>query len=462
MVKKYVLWIITAIVLILLAGCGEEELDPASPPSSTANESGTLKAAAPSADKPSPSPQSPVEQGHAPELLPASPAKATVQEAMSAICGCQPDNDKLVEVKGNHAGFDTVTRLEKTGEDKLKGMYFFTERVDKVDKKGVVLSSVTNKYTYDAAKSTYVMTESENNSVEEPRLSCGQALEQLGQFSVADNLVDYKSGFRIFPLLHFILTKKSIPASMPDEAVFMEDNPIFVTRDEPNASSLLLAPIHSRRTGALHGVTGFPDNVVTKYYEPMVIGKENGNVKQVPSTDVGPLNKLVEVNRKTWMNDLAEYTEPCSDSLKLPPMNGKGPFFNFNGQVYPFSKEMDFAAGADGIGYGLKEHGVRYPAENQIQIPILLYCPDCKVESVTMVQNQTELKFTLDELNAKWREWLGDDWFLFLSEPIDFDEKVFSNAELEKMTSTVPPFINNRPSVIYAKINGKKVEYVNQ
>ncbi|KZE73676.1 hypothetical protein [Paenibacillus elgii] len=292
-------------------------------------------------------------------------------------------------------------------------------------------------------------------------IACQKALENRGQFSIQDGTVDYQSGLRIFPLLHFIMTKQSVPANHPEQSVFMKDNPIFVTRNDKYANSLVFATIHSQRTGVLNGVVGFPDNEVTRYYEPMVFGENNGFTPQVPVTDADPLNKAVEVNRETWGNELGELTKPCNDSLILPPTKTNPSFFKNYQAIYPFSKEVDFVAGADGVGLGLKAYGQRYPDGNKIQIPILIYCPEGRVENVVMIQDGVELTFKKDQFYDDWQKWLGKEWHAFTSEEIDFDENVFADADFANMHSKLPPFISQNPSTIQVTINGEQVEFVN-
>lgn len=288
--------------------------------------------------------------------------------------------------------------------------------------------------------------------------TCQRALEDLGQFSEKEGRVDYESGFRIFPLLNFIMTKKSIPANHLEQTVFMKDNPIFVTRNDKHENSLVFATIHSQRTGVLQGVVGFPDNEVTRYYESMVFGE---GTPQVPATDIGPLNKSVDVNRETWGSELAEYTGVCKEPLILPPTKTERPFFDYNGAIFPFSKEIDFVAGAEGVGFGLLELGNRYPDGKKIQIPILVYSPKGKVENVVMIQDGIKLTFTEDENNRDWQKWLGKNWYAFTSEEIDFDENVFIKADFPNIHSDLPPFISENESTIQVTINGEKVEYVN-
>ncbi|MCP1311470.1 hypothetical protein [Paenibacillus tyrfis] len=292
-------------------------------------------------------------------------------------------------------------------------------------------------------------------------IACQKALESRGQFSIQDGTVDYQAGVRIFPLLNFIMTKQSIPAKHPEQSVFMKDNPIFVTRNDKYANTLVFATIHSQRTGVLHGVNGFPDNEVTRYYEPMVFGEKTGFTPQVPVTDAGPLNKAVEVNRETWGNELGELTKPCNDSLILPPTKKATPFFKYNGKIYPYSKEIDFVAGVEGVGFGLAEYGNRYPEGKKIQIPILLYCPNCSIENVVMIQDGVELTFNKDQCNDDWQKWLGKEWHAFTSEEIDFDEEVFAKADFANIHSKLPPFISQNPSIIRVTINGEQVEFVN-
>jgi hypothetical protein len=302
----------------------------------------------------------------------------------------------------------------------------------------------------------------DSNSPNKNTLMCQKALEERGQFSEQKGYADYKSGLRIFPLLDFIMTKHSLQAKHPEQSVFMKDNPIFVTGNDKYSNSLLFATIHSKRTGVLHGVIGFPDNEVTRYYEPMVFGSKQGFVPQVPATDLGPLNKSVVVNRKTWVNELAKYSAVCNDTLILPPTKTESPFFHYNGKIYPFSKEIDFVAGVEGVGFGLAENGnYYYDDEKKIQIPILFYCHECKIENIVMIQDSVELKFE-DKYNSEWQKWLGKDWHAFTSEKIDFDEKVFAKAEFSKIHSDLPPFISDDPTTIKVTINGEKVEYVNQ
>lgn len=294
-------------------------------------------------------------------------------------------------------------------------------------------------------------------------VACLKALEELGQYSEREGKVDYQSGRRIFPLLQFIITKKSIPANSPEQSVFMNDNPIFVTRNDRYANSLVFSTIHSKRTGVLHGVTGFPDNAVTNYYEPMVFGSNFGYIPQVPSTNLRPQNNPVEVNRKTWANELKDYANICKDSLILPPTNNARPFFSYNGKIYPFSKEIDFVTGAEGVGFGLDEYGISYfNNENKIQIPILVYCPKGKVESVVMLQDGVELKFTEDKYNSDWQKWLGKDWHAFKSEKVDFDEKLFAKADFAGIHSKLPPFLSDNSLTVQLVINGEKVDYINQ
>ncbi|SCW29925.1 hypothetical protein SAMN04487970_10024 [Paenibacillus tianmuensis] len=299
------------------------------------------------------------------------------------------------------------------------------------------------------------------SSTNNKMLACQKELEERGQFSEYEGNVDYKSGPRIFPLLHFIMTKKSIEANEPEQTVYMKDNPIFVTSNKKYGNSLLFTIIHSKRTGVLHGVTDFPDNKVTKFYKSMVGDIKRGNI-QIPFTEVSPRNRAVEVNRKTWENELAKYMEPCKDSLILPPTKTAPPFFNYSDYVYPFSKEIDFVAGAEGVGAGLEQSIKRYVDEKKIRIPILFYCPGCKVENVVMVQNNVELKFTEAEKNSDWQKWLGSDWHMYISEKVDFDEKVFADAFFYGMRTHLPPFISEYPSTVQATINGEQVKYVNR
>ncbi|PUA39403.1 hypothetical protein C8Z91_08210 [Paenibacillus elgii] len=315
----------------------------------------------------------------------------------------------------------------------------------------------------DAKEKDNKTNQSNNADSTDPKmLACQKELEERGQFSASEGDVDYESGFRIFPLLHFIMTKKSIEANKPEQTAYMKDNPIFVTNNDKYAPSLLFAIIHSKRTGVLHGVSAFPDNKVTKYYKSMVGSAKQGEFPQVPATDVGPTNKGVEINRKTWVNELAEYTEPCKDSLILPTTKTAPPFFNYSDYVYPFSKEIDFVAGAEGVGAGLEKSIQRYVDEKKIRIPILFYCPGCKVENVVMVQNNVELKFTEATTNSEWQKWLGSDWHMYISEKVDFDEKVFADAFFYRMRTHLPPFISEYPSTVQATINGEQVKYVNR
>lgn len=290
--------------------------------------------------------------------------------------------------------------------------------------------------------------------------ACQVALGKMGQFSDQEGKVDYKSGERIFPLLSFIMTKHSITTTDSQQSVYMKDNPIFVTRNEKYPNTLLFAPIHSKRTGVLHGGVGFPENEVTKYYEPMVFVSEIDGKRVEPSTDIA--NKTVEVNRETWTNELAKYTEACNDSLILPPTKQAEPFFEYNGWTYPFSKEIDFVAGVDGVGLGLEEYGFHYPDEDKIQIPILIYSPQSTVDNVVMIQDGAELKFTRDKYNSDWQKFLGEDWHSFTSVEVDFDKEAFANADFDKIHSALPPFISDNPSTIQATINGEKVTFVNQ
>lgn len=218
-----------------------------------------------------------------------------------------------------------------------------------------VINSATNK------------EDSPNNdrSTISAELSCQQSLEKLGQFSVNDGNVDYKSGSRIFPLLHFIMTKKSIKDNQTKQSVFMKDNPIFITSNEHYKNSLLFALIHTKRTGILNGVVGFPNNEVTTYYKPMLFSTDISS-PQIPATETSTGNKYVAVNRKTWNKELSEDTKSCNDALALPPTITKSAFFEYNGAIRPFSKEIDFIAGAEGVGYGLKEWGNRYYHDEKI------------------------------------------------------------------------------------------------
>ncbi|MEK3725424.1 hypothetical protein [Paenibacillus sp. FSL H8-0034] len=314
----------------------------------------------------------------------------------------------------------------------------------------------------DTAPTLTVVVKPASISANSSVAACQKVLEDRGQFSEQKGTVDYKSGMRIFPLLNFLMTKNSIQASDPEQSVYMNDNPIFITRNDKYGDSLLFATIHSKRTGVLQGIKGFPDNKVNEYYEPMVLGRKTAYVKEVPSTKIGPQNKLIEVNRQTWMKELAEYTKPCDDALVLPPIQTKLPFFKNMNAIYPFSKEIDFVAGVEAVGYGLSDYGNYYPDTNKIQIPVLLYCPKCKVENVVMLQNNAKLEFTPDKYYSDWQEWLGQDWHLFTSEKIDFDKKLFQKADLANIRSSLPPFISDSPSTIQVTINGEKVIYVNQ
>ncbi len=293
--------------------------------------------------------------------------------------------------------------------------------------------------------------------------NCQRELEALGKYSIENKQVDYKSGYRIFPLLNFILTKKPVPSNIPEQSVFMKDNPIFVTDNEKYTDTLVFATIHSKRTGILHGVIGYPENEVTNYYENMVFGTEQSNfIPEIPSVYIDSLNKLVEVNRETWVNELSEYNKACRGALVLPATNTKAPFFDYNGKVYPFSKEIDFISGAEGVGFGLSEYGNSYYDDNKIAIRILVYCPQNTIEDVVMIQDGVELKFHLDnEYNSRWQKWLGNDWRLFVSEKVDFNEDAFSKADFSQIHSTLPPFISDNPSIIQVTVNGEKVKYFN-
>jgi hypothetical protein len=302
------------------------------------------------------------------------------------------------------------------------------------------------------------------NEIDQNMDRCQKELESLGKFSVQGNKADYESGRRIFPLLDFILTKKSTPANIPKQLVFMKDNPIFVTDTEKYTNTLVFAPIHSKRTGVLHAVTGYPDNIVTNYYEPMVFGKKNDFTPEIPSVYVDSLNKSIEVNRETWVNELSEYTKACRETLILPPTNTKRPFFHYNGKIYPFSKEIDFVTGVEGVGFGLEEDGIAYYGDdnNKITIPILIYSPQNKIENVVMIQDGVELKFHLDEhYSNEWQKWLGSDWHFLVSEKVDFNEDVFSKADFSQIQSNLPPFISDNSSIIQITINGEKVKYFN-
>lgn len=290
---------------------------------------------------------------------------------------------------------------------------------------------------------------------------CIRTLERLGQFSETEGYIDYESGFRIFPLLYFIMTKQSLPASKPGQEVFMQDNPIFVTQNSKDAHILIFAPIHSKRTGALNGTIGFPANPIMRYYKPMVLGDSPDYTAQAPSTDIGPLNKLEEVNRETWVNELKEYTSDCKDSLILPPTSTASPFFDYNGATYPFSEEIDFVGGVKGIGYGLIENGMYYPADNTIKIPLLIYSADAEIGSIRMKQNGKYLKFQEDEYNQYWQEWLGKEWRLLVSEELTFDHELFKRGELEQIHSDLPPFISDESTIIEVMVDDRVVEFIN-
>ncbi|QGQ98818.1 hypothetical protein EHS13_30040 [Paenibacillus psychroresistens] len=122
----------------------------------------------------------------------------------------------------------------------------------------------------------------------------------------------------------------------------------------------------------------------------MVFGSESGFTPQVPATDIGPSNKSVDVNRETWETQLSEYSRECKESLILPATIKESPFFQYNNKIYPFSKENDFIAGVEGVGFGLDENGNYYfPEEKKIQIPILFYCPECKKLILTKIRLQS-------------------------------------------------------------------------
>ncbi|XOK59610.1 hypothetical protein ACJ7K1_24020 [Paenibacillus elgii] len=310
--------------------------------------------------------------------------------------------------------------------------------------------------------------ETSNSSGNKKLLACQKVLEERGQFSVEDGTVDYESGFRIFPLLYFIMTKQSIPANQPEQSVFMKDNPIFVTRSDQHKSSLIIAPIHSKRTGTLLGVPRFYDNVnrfaeneVTQYYKPMVMA-HSVFLPQVPATEVGPLNKSIEVNRVTWGNELKQFSEVCKDSLLLPPTSQQKPLYPSDEFLDPFSKEIDFVSGAEGLGYDVYIHSIyRYNEEGKIRLPLLVYCPGCKVENVRMVQNKKELKFAEDTNSSQLKEWLGEGWNIFSSEKVEFDVDSFSKADHHKIKTSLPPFMSENPTTIRVTINGENVEYIN-
>ncbi|KEQ26485.1 hypothetical protein ET33_32055 [Paenibacillus tyrfis] len=66
----------------------------------------------------------------------------------------------------------------------------------------------------DAKEKESKTSQSDNASpTDHKMLACQKELEEQGQFSEYEGSVDYKSGPRIFPLLHFIMTKKSIEAN---------------------------------------------------------------------------------------------------------------------------------------------------------------------------------------------------------------------------------------------------------
>ncbi len=293
--------------------------------------------------------------------------------------------------------------------------------------------------------------------------SCEAALEFLGGFSDQEGGADYQSGERIFPLLHFILTKQAVPAVSPEQEVYMKDNPIFVTNNSKYEHLIAFATIHSKRTGALHGVVGYPDNEVINYYLPMVLDVTAENKEIIPSVEIGSSNEIIPVNRQTWSKELSSYTQSCNDELVLPPTqeNTERVFLGYNGKLYPFSKEIDFVAGVEAVGFQLAEIGNSYPGENKIQIPILLYCPQCKIENVTMIQDGKKLKFKKDEYYKEWQQWLGKEWHAFTSEQIDFDEDKFKKADFDNILSALPPFISDNPSTIQATINGELVTFIN-
>ncbi len=357
-----------------------------------------------------------------------------------------------MKLQEDHVGNAPANSNEQTEElvDDLDSSQTPTQDI-KPDSDKVVIDPVL-------ADANDTITETGN---QEELEACIQAIHDRGFLLPEEGYVDYKGGFRIFPLLHFILTKESIPATRPGEDVYMLDNPVFVTEHENYADALVFAPVHSQRTGVIQGIPGMPQNEVTEYYTDILYGPVSHHL----ATDVGPTNKSVPVTRDTWGNELSEYTEPCEDVLALPPAQDEPPTFHTSGAMFPFTEEIDFIAGQSRVGYSLLQTGKGFRFENkkiaEIQIPILLYCPGCEVDSVEMVQDDATLHFQTSKYDYLWKEWLGDDWHAFTSEWVDFDEDLFMKAELDKIDSDTPPFISDSPSTIGVTMDGERVTFMN-
>ncbi len=289
--------------------------------------------------------------------------------------------------------------------------------------------------------------------------ACKAALEDMGHYSESNGKVDYKSEYRIFPLLQFIMTKKSIPASDPAQSVYMQDNPFFVTKNERYANSIMLATIHSKRSAVLFNEWGYTPNEVMDYYAPMRLGDN----PVLPATDKGPNNGFIEVNRKTWDHELATYTAPCQKVLNLPPTKTERPILENGQHMYPFLEEIDFVTGVQGIAAGLAEDQYLYdPEEKMMQIPILIYCPNCQIDKVVMVQDGAELKFEQHGQYENWQEWFGSEWHLFTSDKINIDLETLEEGDLSKIQSNFPPFNGDHPTRVQATIDGEIVEYFNK
>ncbi|WP_166244101.1 hypothetical protein [Paenibacillus turpanensis] len=325
-------------------------------------------------------------------------------------------------------------------------------------------SEVGNKESYtNPVNTTDEAKGKKGEQTSDSLIACANELERLGQYTAEKGDADYRSGRRIFPLLHFILTKKSVDAKEAADYNFVLDNPIFVTKQEEYSNSLVFSTIHTIRTGILHGTAGFPMNSVTSFYEPMVLGEDYDYKEQVPGVQVTP-DRFVELNRESWISEFGDSSKACEDVLKLPPASTEYPWFDYNHAVYPFSKEIDFVAGVEGVGNGLHEFN-RYPEadSSKIQIPLLLYCPNCsEVEEVAMLQEQKRLSFNKDPYYEKWQDWLGKEWHMYLSEPIDFDDDAAVKADFDKLYADLPPFVNEKSSFIEVTLKGDKVMFFNQ
>lgn len=281
----------------------------------------------------------------------------------------------------------------------------------------------------------------EGNRVE----TCEQVLAKLGSYTLEDGKVSYQTGRRIFPLLHFMMTKQSLPAHSEDRFVYMMDNPIFVTPNDEYSEAILFAPIHSKRTFVLFTYTDDYSNPIKQFYSDM------------PSSlyTYIDLEEAIDFTRDVWEEEFSTYAPLCEQELALPPRGTDTEWLDPITGTLPFTLEMDFIAGVDGAGFTLIQNGTSYyPDQETIQLPLLLYCPNCHIDQIVMEHDGEKWSFGPDEFRDEWQDTLGEGWFSFESERIDLD---YSWIEEDRLYE--PSLI--QPTQIVVTIDGEDVVFVN-